>query len=164
MGRTINHLDFRRSPLSEDLRESEVDAAFRRASRQLYDEPGPNEYVGMGSSETKDLRTVQYSSTSVRSWPDYLLATCGSAFVIMVAIHQYMDRPLSLCLVLICIGGFLIAAAAKSSIKRTRILYQSHEEWLDTWQHGVTADVITGIGIAMASCGLGLTCLTLLSP
>ncbi|MEQ8897318.1 MAG: hypothetical protein RID23_09510 [Roseovarius sp.] len=164
MGRNISQLDFRRSPLSEDVRESEVDAAFRRVSRQLYDAPAPHEQEGMENSDPNYLRVVQCSSTSVRSWPDYLLATCGIAFVTMVAIHQYMDQPLSLCLVLICIGGFLIAAAAKSSIKRTRILFHSHEEWFDSWQHGVTADIITGVGIAMASFGLGLTCLTLLSP
>ncbi|WP_422026112.1 hypothetical protein [Roseovarius sp.] len=164
MGRNISHLDFRRSPISGDVRESDVDAAFRRVSRQLYETPAPIGEDAAERPEANYVGIVQCSSTSVKSWPDYLLATCGVSFVTMVAIHQFLDRPLSLCLLLISVGGFLIAAAAKSSIKRTRILYRSHEEWFDSWQHGVTADIITGIGIAMATFGLGLTCLTLLSP
>ncbi|MEQ8431150.1 MAG: hypothetical protein RIB69_12015 [Roseovarius sp.] len=164
MGRNISHLDFRRSPLSENVRDSEVDATFRRVSSQLYEPPRPEDEDDEDLPEAQYMSIVNCSSTSVNSWPDYLLATSGLAFVVMVAMHQLMGRPLTLCLLLICIGGFLIGAAAKSSIKRTRILFRSHEECFDSWHHGVMADIVTGVGIATATFGLGLTCLTLLSP
>ena len=162
VGHTSRQQDFRRICLSDTVEDGEVDAAFARASRNLRRAKLPIQHPLEEEWPSRFEVETPVSATSVKSWPDYLLACSGAALVIMVLVEQVFARPLSLPLLLCFAGAFLVGAAAKASICKIRRIGQRGEIWQDKWSFSPLTVFVAGMGVVIGASGVAITGLTLL--
>jgi len=162
MGRNSRQLDFRRAYPYDRLQNGEIEETFKRVAQRWNTYPAPTEQRMPPERRNLNFFETQASYTSRNSWPEFLLVTCGTAVVAMVAIDQFTGRPLTLSLLLFFLGGFLIGAAAKASICQIHRIDQSGETRIDRWHPGRIALVVIWAGTAVALFGLVCTGLTVL--
>jgi len=162
MGRNSPQLDFKRSYLYGRVPSGEIEETFNRVAQRLNAKPAP--MVQRTPPERGESRffETRVSFTSQKSWPEFFMITCGTAVIAMVAIDQLAGRPLTLSLLLLFVGGFLVGAGAKASICQIRHINPSGEIRIERWRPSRLALAVIWAGVGVALFGLVCTGLTVL--
>lgn len=162
MGRNSPQIDFKRSYLYGRIPSGEIEETFNRVAMRLNAKPAPMAQQSRPERREPGFFETRVSFTSQKSWPEFIMITCGTAVVAMVAIDQLAGRPLTLSLLLLFLGGFLVGAGAKASICQIRHIDQSGETRIERWRPGRIALAVIWAGAGVSLFGLVCTGLTVL--